>query len=438
MQKTFSVKTLGCKLNQYESSLIAGILVENGWIARPFGENVDLVIINTCTVTNKSDKKCRNYIRQGANFSTAGRVLVTGCMVDRDSDYVARMPEVFAAVKNSDKEKINFIVNDFYNRSLFPEDKRIKNSNFDDNTGYNGFSNNGQYPLPFYRTRGLLKIQDGCDGKCSYCIVPAVRGLPVSRDFNEVLNHARTLIDSGCPELILTGITIGKYNSNSKSLADLIKKIVSLSGRFRIRITSIEPNHVSDELIGCLEFDKVCSHIHIPLQSGSDRILTLMKRPYSVMNYMNLVEKISRKNSDISIGTDLIIGFPGELEEDFLLTLKAVEEVKFSYVHQFTFSPRTGTPASLMCSCSLNEISDRSRRLRSLSAMISLNYRKKFLGRNLSSVIEKNKTRNGYKAVSSNYIKMEIKNSLLNTDKVGIITDVRLDSVEIGRTVGIV
>jgi threonylcarbamoyladenosine tRNA methylthiotransferase MtaB len=203
MQKTFSIKTLGCKLNQYETSLMAGQFLENGWVSRPFGESVDLVIINTCTVTNKSDKKCRNYIRQGALYSKNGKVLVTGCLADRDTELVAGMPEVFAIVKNSDKETIHSTINNYYNNLFSHDEEQVNNINIGDDIGFEKFEKfdkKEEYPLPFYRTRGLVKIQDGCDGQCSYCIVPSVRGLPVSRDFNEVLNHAHKLIDAGCPK----------------------------------------------------------------------------------------------------------------------------------------------------------------------------------------------------------------------------------------------
>jgi threonylcarbamoyladenosine tRNA methylthiotransferase MtaB len=223
-----------------------------------------------------------------------------------------------------------------------------------------------------------------------------------------------------------------------RNLPDLIKEIINIKGSFRLRITSIEPNHVNDELINCLAFDKVCRHVHIPLQSGSDRILYLMKRPYLLKDYLNVIKTIRRKYNDISIGTDIIVGFPEESKEDFRLTLEAVETAQFSYVHQFTFSPRSGTNASMMHSCSNEEISDRSMRLRDLSAKTGFNYRKKFLGKNLSCVIEKNKTRNGFRAVSSNYIKMDIKNSLLNDDKIGIITDVCLETVEVNKAIGVV
>ncbi len=432
MQKTFSIKTLGCKLNQYESSLVAEQFLGKGWISRPFGENVDLVIINTCTVTNKSDKKCRNYIRQGAVFSKTGKVLVTGCLAERDAENITKMPEVFQVVKNSEKANISAIADKQYSSLILNNNGIIKNPGYDNIPG-----KTAGYPLPFYRTRGLVKIQDGCDGKCSYCIVPSVRGLPVSRDFNEVLDHARRLIASGCPELILTGITIGKYDSGNKSLPDLMEEIVNLDGKFRIRISSIEPNHITGDLVRSFASPRVCQHVHIPLQSGSDRILNFMRRPYATGDYFKVIDKIRKEYPDISIGTDIIVGFPEESEEDFRRTLKAVEEIKFSYVHQFTFSPRSGTDASRMAGCSMEEISERSSKLRKLAADTGYNYRKKFIGKMLPSIIEKNKTGGGFRAVGSNYIKMDIKNSLLNRDKIGIITDVFLESVEMDKAVGV-
>jgi threonylcarbamoyladenosine tRNA methylthiotransferase MtaB len=423
MAKTFSIKTLGCKLNQYESSQIAGQFLDNGWTSKPFGEKVDVVIVNTCTVTNRSDKKCRNYIRQGAAASNSGKVIVTGCLAEIEEGNLNNTPEVMAAVRNSEKDNIISIADNYYNNYLY-------------NTKEESFSgesqkNKTEFPLPFYRTRGLIKIQDGCDGKCSYCIVPIVRGKPVSRSFIEILEHAHALIDAGCPELILTGITIGKFFSDSKDLSELIKKITDINGNFRVRITSIEPNHISDSLIEHLGNGKVCRHIHIPLQSGSDRILKLMRRPYSIRDYIKTVEKIKRVYDNIAIGTDLIVGFPGETEDDFASSMKVVEQAAFAYVHQFTYSSRSGTTAAGMHECRSFEITERSQRLREFAAGISLNYRKKFLGENLQSIIEKNKGKRGYNAVSDNYIKMLIKDMPEDINqKTGKILDVRLLKAE--------
>jgi threonylcarbamoyladenosine tRNA methylthiotransferase MtaB len=437
MTRTFSIKTLGCKLNQYESSLIAGQFLGSGWISMPFGEMVDLVIVNSCTVTNRSDKKCRNYIRQGSAFSRSGKVIVTGCLADRKDNNLNNMSEVLAVIKNQDKNNLLSIINKYFDNSEQTENADILKKSTLSSGNYN---NKKDYPLPFYRTRGLLKIQDGCDGECSYCIVPSVRGKPVSRDFNEILYHARTLIESGCPELILTGITIGKYNSNNKGLPELVKSIANIEGNFRIRITSIEPNHVSGGMIDVFANEKVCRHIHIPLQSGSDEILSRMKRPYTIKEYLKTVEKIKKYNDNIAIGTDIIIGFPGETEEDFLSSCKLVGEAGFSYVHQFTYSRRTGTPSSEMKECNTREISERTGKLRELATGISLNYRQQFLGKILPSIIESNKTKKGYSAVSSNYIKMRINDfpddiNHMN-QKTGKITNVQLVKVEANMNFG--
>ncbi len=190
MSKTFSIKTLGCKLNQYESSQMAGQFLSNGWKALPFGEKVDLVIINTCTVTDRSEKKCRNYIRQGARFSKTGKAIVTGCLADRDSSTLEKMTDVLKTFRND--EKINIFAGVSHLLNDIPD-----NSN-NDTAGEEGIDEKvHDYHLPFFQTRGFLKIQDGCDGKCSYCIVPSVRGKPASREMQEVLDHAKKYIDAG-------------------------------------------------------------------------------------------------------------------------------------------------------------------------------------------------------------------------------------------------
>ena len=219
MNKSFSIKTLGCKLNQYESGRISGALKVNGWTEVPYGAPCDAVIINTCTVTDNSDRKCRNYIRRASEF---GKVYVTGCLAQRDHESLLDIEGIAAIYSNSQKDRL---ITDI-------EPEAISSS---------CFSLNG-------RTRSFLKIQDGCDGKCSYCIVPAVRGLPKSRPTEEIINEARMLIDSGSPEIVLTGITIGKYYFNGLDLADIAEKIISIPGNFRLRITSIEPLHLTNKL----------------------------------------------------------------------------------------------------------------------------------------------------------------------------------------------
>ncbi|MBN2039246.1 MAG: tRNA (N(6)-L-threonylcarbamoyladenosine(37)-C(2))-methylthiotransferase MtaB [Spirochaetes bacterium] len=427
MTKTFSIKTLGCKLNQYESSLIAGQFLDNGWISKPFGEPVDVVIINTCTVTNKSDKKCRNYIRQSSKFLKSGKIIVTGCLAERDGESLKKIPGVFAVTGNSGKHKIYDLISGFLN------DRENSDAVLKDK--HSIIRKKAEYPVPFYRTRGLIKIQDGCDGECSYCIVPKVRGIPVSRDYDEILNHAKMLVAEGTPELILTGITIGKFNSSNRSLADLINDICRIEGKFRIRISSIEPKHATNEFLDAVSSEKVCSHLHLPLQSGSDRILRLMKRPYAKDEFIKLVHDIKVRDDKLAIGTDLIIGFPGETNEDFEESLKMIQECEFSYVHQFTFSPRSGTPAADMIFSDSKEISERSLKMKEVASQAGLKYRERFVGLELPSIIEKNKKSELFTAVSDNYIKIIISDNI-DEEFLGKIINIRLDTAGTDKNTG--
>ena len=373
MNKTFSVKTLGCKLNQYDSGRISGALKRCGWTELPFGEKCDAVIVNTCTVTDNSDKKCRNYIRRAAQ---SGDVFVTGCLVSRDRDSVLSIPGVKAAYSNDEKE--NLIID------LEPSA-----------SGESFFS-------LFGRTRSFLKIQDGCDGKCSYCIVPSVRGLPRSRNASEIIDEAKILIENGTPEIVLTGITIGKYNDGGTDLASLAAKIVSLEGDFRIRITSIEPLHLTDALAEIYSHEKIAPHIHLPLQSGSSKVLSEMNRPYNPKQFIESVERIKRVNNDIAVGTDIMVGFPSENSADFDETLKIAEEAHFSYIHQFTYSPRAGTVSACMKMEDRNIIAERASALKKLGDGLMKSYRERFVGKLLYSVIEDDE------ALSGNYIHMKI------------------------------
>lgn len=437
MRRTFSIKTLGCKLNQYESALIARQFADCGWEARPFGETVDVVIINTCTVTDRSDKKCRNYIRQGARLSRLGRAVVTGCMAERDRREVALMDEVLAVFGNDDKRAIVRKICSYVEFAESQGEASGGDYGADaafveyaaDWDGEDGFDESRVAPL--YRTRAYLRVQDGCDGACSYCIVPSVRGAPRSRAFGEVLDHARRLVAAGCPELVLTGITIGRYDDGGADLAALVEAIAEIVGEFRVRITSIEPTHVTDRLIELLGSPKVCRHIHLPLQSGSDRILAAMNRPYTADRYMEIVERIRARDRDIAIGTDIIVGYPGESDDDFLATLDAVDRAGFAYVHQFSFSPRSGTPAASGTPCPGRVITERTERLRFRAVETGLAYRRRFEGATLPCVIERAKDGAEHTAVSDNYIRIRLSGE--KSDGVCEGTIARVHFVRAGR-----
>lgn len=372
MTGTFSVKTLGCKYNQYESALIASALSSAGWKAVPFGESADIVIVNTCTVTDSADKKCRNYIRQGARFSSSGGVIVVGCMPKRQGSRINEMREIIASVDNADREHL---VENILSAAGFTPD------------GKTGFSEEDSQP--YGRVRSFIRVQDGCDGECSYCIVPSVRGKPVSRPFDEVIRHAEKSVAGGAHELVLTGITIGKYSSEGRDLADLAESLMRINGDFRIRITSIEPRHMTEKLASLYANPKLAPHSHLPLQSGSDRILEMMKRPYNREEYFESVRLLRSIRPDLAIGTDIIVGFPGESDDDFAQTLSAVREAAFSYVHQFTYSSRSGTPSSMIRECDPDTVTERSASLRKISADCAEKYSRSFIGKTDMAVIER-------------------------------------------------
>ncbi len=382
--QTYTIKTLGCKNNQYESNIIMAKLQRAGLQSLPFGETADYVVINTCTVTDSSDHKCRQYIRAGAKTAKNGRVIVTGCLANRAKDELMQMREV-AAVYTSD-EIPDMIMS------------------------IGGISENQkQFELPVGRSRAQLKIQDGCDGTCSYCIIPAVRGLPRSRDLQEILDEAGFYIANGYRELVITGITIGKYQ-NGGDFASLIERILNLPGDFRVRITSIEPVHVSGRLLDLYSHPKLCPHIHLPLQGGDNGTLRNMNRPYTTEEYLEKIEALRKINPDIAIGTDVIVGFPGEAEKDFSNALSFISAIGFSYIHQFTFSPRQGTPAAMMLqNASPEEIASRFERLKLLAALSREHYISRFLTKELPCVIERRG--NKLRALTPHYLHVNIINT---------------------------
>lgn len=381
----FSIKTLGCKLNQYESERIASGLSARGWRRVPFGEDADLVIVHTCTVTDNSDRKCRNYIRQGSRFSSSGRVVVTGCLGRRDPSGVRAMPEVLDVIEASGDDLPRRIEASFAgDRMPAAHDASAR-----------------------VRTRSYIKIQDGCDGQCSYCIVPSVRGKPSSRPFDEVIDHAKRLIGAGVPELVFTGVTIGKYDDGGRDLAMLAEAILSLEGNFRLRITSIEPRHVTDRLVSLFGHPKLCDHIHLPLQSGSDAVLSSMRRPYTRAEYIATAKRFREKLPEMALGADIIVGYPGETDEDFEHTLDAVRCAGITHVHQFSYSPRGGTPSAGMKECAPAAVAERAKRLKTLASEQLRDYERRFDGRVLLSVIERG-GEEGFSALSSNYLKASL------------------------------
>lgn len=333
--KKVALKTIGCRLNQYETEKIAGQMVKCGFERVPFKEPADLYIINTCTVTGRADASSRNIISRAVRSQPQPAVVVIGCYVDSDTEKVAALNGVDLVVHNRDKDKIVGILRENFPSLFNGQAGGKKVENFIDN---------------FHEhNRSWIKIGDGCSQKCAYCVIPSVRGPLVNRPPEEIIREINALVDHGYHEVVLTGIHIGMYrHGRIKSPADLIEYILKNSGISRIRLSSIEPQEVDDELIRAMEAGgrRVCRHLHIPMQSGSDRILKMMHRPYNSEQYLEIVRRVKEKIDRIVIGADIIVGFPGESEEDFAASRRMADCGYIDYLHVFSYSDRPGTEAS--------------------------------------------------------------------------------------------
>ena len=340
--KRVAITTLGCKTNQFESAAMSESLAAAGYENVPFTQSADVYIINTCTVTAKSDAESRRLIRRAARLNRASQVVVTGCYAQLAAKELADLPNVSLVIGNSEKKGIAALL-----EGLDGEVK-IQVADIDKETGAEGLH------LESFaeHTRAFLQIQNGCNSFCSYCIVPYARGRSRSVPFDDVLAGARKSAAAGFREVVLTGIHLGVYGldlSPKRSLVELIKKIDAAGFVSRLRIGSLEPNEITAELIELLAGSKnICPHLHLPLQSGSERVIKAMGRGYNPAFIKELVTKIVADVADIAIGFDVIAGFPGESEAEHSATMELIEPLPIAYLHVFPYSTRPGTVAAAM------------------------------------------------------------------------------------------
>jgi threonylcarbamoyladenosine tRNA methylthiotransferase MtaB len=370
--------TLGCKINQYESDHMRQAFKDRGSIIVPFDSDADVYIINTCSVTAKTDYECRQAIRAAAGRKHGAQVVVTGCYASTRPDEVKKIPGVDLVCGNHEKSMIPDLVMRAHaalvEAASMPQDLAAEQSVQD-------------------RTRGFLKIQDGCDNRCSYCIVPLARGNSRSVLPSDVITDFENLISIGCPEIVLSGIHIGTYGkdlAHATSLSILLMELMKRRGGTRIRLSSIEPREITNEIIDLLGHG-LCRHLHIPLQSGDDTILRSMKRDYSSTFYLELIERIADRVPGMALGADVMVGYPGEGEEAFQNTLRLIEKAPLTHLHVFSYSPRPGTVAADM----KNQVPDRTKKERSqevreLGKEKNLAFRKKQAGISLRAVVEAN------------------------------------------------
>lgn len=390
----FNIITLGCKVNSYESNFMKEALVKNGFSFCNLNEKCDILILNTCTVTDTSDKKSLKEVRRLKRENPNAILVVCGCSVQNDKTKYDDLG-INILMGNINKSNIVSIIEKY----------------LDDKTPVEYVAKTRDLPFENMEvdisdhTRAYIKIEDGCDNFCSYCIIPFVRGKKRSKDFSLVLREVQHLANNGYKEIVLTGIDTGGYESNGKDLTDLICEMSKINGIERIRQSSIEITQINDKFINELKNNKkICDHIHIPLQSGSDSILKLMNRKYDLKYFFDKIDMIRSVRPDISITTDVIVGFPGETEEMFLETMQTCKKVNFSKIHAFPYSERKGTKASMMDGKVPESVKhERVKKLLELSDSLEKSYYDKFKGKKLDVLIEE-VSEFGSKGHTSNYL----------------------------------
>ena len=413
MSKVVRFVTLGCKVNQYETNAMAQKFLEKGYQIieeiTPENEDIkpDICIINTCTVTNMSDRKSRQMLRRMKEKNPSTIVVAVGCYAQVAKKELAKIPEIDLVLGNNEKVEIVKFVEEYINN-------HINNVELDDVMYSKEFSDFGNVTYT-EKTRAVIKIQDGCDRFCSYCIIPYARGRVRSRKPENIISEITQIASKGIKEVVITGIHIASYGKDfamSKDskltnyrLIDLLEEINEIQGIQRIRLGSIEPLLITVEFVERLKkLEKICHHFHLSLQSGCDETLKRMNRRYTIEQFKEIVRLLRNAYSDVNLTTDIIVGFPGETDEEFNKTYQFLKEIKFYKMHVFKYSPRKGTKAAVM----LNQINsdikeERSKKLIELSDRNEIEYNKSYIGKNVEVLFEEEKD-GMYKGHTQNYI----------------------------------
>ncbi len=421
--KSFYIATFGCRTNQADSAALRQDFLQRGYSEADSCEDAEVIVVNSCTVTHRSDQQVRQMARRLRRDNPQARLLVTGCYAQRDPDNVARVAGVDAVVGNTRKAELVQIAESLpgngkrTNGGLqIPGQVELAAVYSDDFSKVRSIDRSSATQVGG-KTRPFVKIQDGCDAKCSYCIIPSVRGPSRSVPPQQVIQQVRDLVEHGFQEIVLTGIHIGTYGmhlSPRYPLDGLLSEIVRIPALGRLRISSIEPMELSRRIIDlAADYDKIAPHFHICLQSGSDRILKRMLRPYNTARFASIVEHIRQRIPDAAIGSDVIVGFPGESEADHCASLDFVRRMPFTYLHVFPYSDRSGTRAfSIREKVSPAARKERSRQFRRLSEQKNRRFRRSFLNKRLS-VLTLTDSQDGFRSgVSANYLPVKLDGSV--------------------------
>lgn len=388
--RSFSIQSFGCRVNQAEAFLWADELQKHGWKYERDFSHSDLILVNSCTLTSRADSDVRKFIRNASRMNPKVRLIVTGCYVERAPEEFEDMPQIWRIFSNEEKK-------DLLKNILSHVSPQSSES-----------------VLPF-RSRALVKIQDGCNFRCTFCIIPRVRGRSVSVKKEEILAQINRFINQGFREVVLTGIHLCSYGLDLRpksSLLDLIKEIEGLEGLGSVRLSSLDPRFLNFPLLEHItKSRKICSHFHLSLQHGSDDVLRRMGRKISVEDYKEILTYLRRNSPQSSLGADIIVGFPGEEEEDFEKTYQFLENSPLTYFHVFSYSPRPWTPAASWPQVDERVKKERSTRLRKLARKKNVEFRRLFLGKECKAIVIK-KGKDGARVLTSNYLKVYVPSCL--------------------------
>ncbi len=398
---TVSFATLGCKTNQFESAAMRESLEGAGYRVVPFAAGAELVIINTCTVTSATDAQSRNLVRRARRLNPACKVVVTGCYAQVNPNALADLPGVSLVIGNEEKRALK----EYLATSSEPLRVAVADIRTETSAHIPVLSSHAE------RSRAFVQIQNGCDAFCSYCIIPHARGPSRSAPVEQVIAQVRQLTGQNTPEVVLTGIHVGNYGLDlhpRTSLLGVLQRIEEETGIGRLRLGSIEPTEIDDALIAHLAASKiVCPHLHIPLQSGDDTVLTRMRRPYGREDFRALVDRIRTELPEAAIGLDVIAGFPGETEAEFANTVRLLEELPVTHLHVFPFSKRPGTAAAAMPGHLPGDVKKtRSEQLRRLGEAKLAAFAARFVGRELEVVVEGGWQGGRLKGLTRNYLEV--------------------------------
>ncbi|WP_439183498.1 tRNA (N(6)-L-threonylcarbamoyladenosine(37)-C(2))-methylthiotransferase MtaB [Carboxylicivirga taeanensis] len=369
MKKRVGFKTLGCRLNQFETDALASRFAGLGYEVVEDSKDTDVFIVNTCTVTNQSDQKSRYVVNHALNHGHKGMLIITGCMANHHKEQLEkRYPNAYV-VDNQQKSAIPQLVEAHFNQEIIPS-----------NTYEGGVFSYAPAGETFH-TRSMIKIQDGCDNFCSFCIIPKVRGRAVSRSVDAILENIKQVVAFGYKEVVITGVNISRYQHDGVNFSQLLRHIVDMDLDFRLRISSIEPDSFDDEFFELMQHPKITPHLHLCLQSASESVLLQMRRMYTYKLYKRMVARLREVDPRFNITTDIIVGFPGESEADFEKSVTAIKDLDFGHVHTFKYSKREDTRAARMNNgVPEGEKTRRSEIIRKVALENKRAYRKRFIG----------------------------------------------------------